>query len=227
MSGRGVLIDDVYEMACDLYVAAKSLTEPDADEPSAVRSILRAGRPDLLRGRYESHAFECKSRPYDLDTQRSRIELARDVAGFANSESDALIVLGLKTKADGVGDRVTAVRPIQHRIDRSRYRKVIDQLLYPPLERLEIEATTASTRGGKEGQLVSIYVPRQPGHLKPFLVSGAIVEDSVEGAFISIVRRRGDESIPVRAQDIHAALALGRRILHTTNFDSSKDEARG
>jgi hypothetical protein len=61
--------------------------------------------------------------------------------------------------------------------------------------------------------LILIDVPPQPEELKPFLVHGAIVDGEAQGAFISIVRRRGDGSIPVTAPMIHSMLAAGRALL--------------
>jgi hypothetical protein len=55
-----------------------------------------------------------------------------------------------------------------------------------------------------------IDIPPQPEELRPFLVHGAIVNGRVEGAFISIVRRRGESSIPITAPMIHSTLAAGR-----------------
>jgi hypothetical protein len=74
-----------------------------------------------------------------------------------------------------------------------------------------VEAVTA-TPGG-EPAIILVLVPPQPEELKPFLVTGAIVGDRVEGAFISIVRRRGEHSIPISAPAIHASLAAGRALL--------------
>jgi hypothetical protein len=44
-------------------------------------------------------------------------------------------------------------------------------------------------------------------------VHGAIVGDKTEGAFISIVQRRGEHPITITAQSIHATLAAGRALL--------------
>lgn len=61
--------------------------------------------------------------------------------------------------------------------------------------------------------MILIDIPPQPEELKPFLVHGAIVNGAVEGAFISIVRRRGESSIPTTASMIHSTLAAGRALL--------------
>jgi hypothetical protein len=64
------------------------------------------------------------------------------------------------------------------------------------------------------GHIVLIDVPSQPEEHKPFLVQGAVTTDGkVEGGFISIVRRRGEDSIPITAVAIHATLSAGRALL--------------
>jgi hypothetical protein len=49
--------------------------------------------------------------------------------------------------------------------------------------------------------------------MQPYLVHGAIAEGKVEGAFFSIVRRRGEASITTSAQQIHAYIVAGKRFL--------------
>jgi hypothetical protein len=66
---------------------------------------------------------------------------------------------------------------------------------------------------GRAGHLLAILVPAQPEESKPVLVHGAIVGDKTEGAFISIVQRRGEHPITITAQSIHATLAAGRALL--------------
>jgi hypothetical protein len=50
-----------------------------------------------------------------------------------------------------------------------------------------------------DGIVILIEVPPKPEEVKPFLVHEAIVGHRLEGAFISIVRRRGEASIPITA----------------------------
>lgn len=86
-----------------------------------------------------------------------------------------------------------------------KYQYALEQHLFPPPDYLDIEMVKV-----KGGMLVLVHIPPQPEELKPFLVNGAIVGDGVEGAFISIVRRRGESSIPTTAP---ATLAAGRALL--------------
>jgi hypothetical protein len=89
------------------------------------------------------------------------------------------------------------------------YKQAIEDHLHPPPDNLRIEAIDAQD----DGMLILIDIPPQPEELKPFLVHGAIVDGKVEGAFISIVRRRGEGSIPITAPMIHSMLAAGRALL--------------
>jgi hypothetical protein len=89
-----------------------------------------------------------------------------------------------------------------------RYQQTLDRCVFPPPDGMTIEAVAMD-----EQMLVLIDIPPQPEELKPFLAHGAIVDGQVEGAFISIVRRRGESSIPITAPMIHSALAAGRALL--------------
>jgi len=84
---------------------------------------------------------------------------------------------------------------------------------------LQIEALA-----GNDGDLVLLDIPPQPEDLKPFLVHGAIIDGKTEGAFISIVRRRGDSSIPTIAAMIHATLAAGRALLRRGDLPVPLDD---
>lgn len=190
---------------CDLFLSNDQSVE------AFTRAALEAGRPDLLIGSYESRSLECKSQDFDLDDAAQRIELAQDVARFANSEVGGTLVLGLKTKKDLDGDRIVSVRPLGEMRKTARYHTVIDRLVYPPIDGLTVDALP-SVPGG-DLNIVALHVPAQNEELKPFLVTGAIVNGRVEGAFISIVRRRGEHSIPVTAAAIHSSLAAGRALL--------------
>ena len=58
-----------------------------------------------------------------------------------------------------------------------------------------------------------ISVPPQPREMQPYLVHGAVVGERTEGAFFSIVRRRGEASITISAAQIHAYIVAGKAFL--------------
>lgn len=90
-----------------------------------------------------------------------------------------------------------------------RYLQALHQHLYPPPTRLQVEPVKC----GFEAELYLVDIPPQPEELKPFLVSGAIVDGKTRGSFIGIVSRHGDVAIPTTAAEIHATLAAGRALL--------------
>ncbi|MGH8951943.1 MAG: hypothetical protein ACRDX9_11005 [Acidimicrobiia bacterium] len=220
---RGRTVADAYEAATSLYELWEKYEVADFSSTDLAKTTLRAGRPDLLLGQYESVVLECKSTGYDLSSAADKIEFGQDVARFANSDRGGILVLGLKTKSDTKGDRIVSVHPLPSAPKASRYHKILDRMIFPPVEGLTVEAVSAIPGG--PSSLVVIDVPPQPEELKPFLVSGAVVHGRVEGAFISIVQRRGEHSVPVSPPAIHAALAAGRALLRGQPSDPLTKQA--
>lgn len=185
------------------------------------RNLLLAGLPRLLCGLPENEWLEVKSRGYQLGApsptgERAKIELAQDVARFANGDCDAMLVIGFEESTANGSAKLGAVRPVSlNDIDVDRYRKVIDGRVVPPVEGLTIERVDLGNNHG----LLIISVPRQPPELQPYLVHGAIAGERTEGAFISIVRRRGEGSITISAQQIHAYIVAGRAYLRAHGAD--------
>lgn len=188
-----------------------------------VGDLLRSGHAEALVGQPEGEWLEAKRQHYDLTTTAGKIALAKSVARFANAEQGGLVVVGLETSSTTGQDVIKRVRPMapDSRIVR-RYQQVLEQRLYPPPAGLRIEPIKLPA-----GDLVLIDVPPQPEDLKPFLVHGAVVEGRTEDAFISIVRRRGDSSIPTTAPMIHATLAAGRALLRRGQLPPTDTEQGG
>lgn len=181
--------------------------------------LLRGGHAASLLGQAEGEWLEAKRQHYDLNTTSGKIALAQAVARFANAEQGGLVVVGLATKGKAGMDvisKVTAMPP-DPRVVR-RYQDTLEKHLYPPVDSLRIERIT-----GSDGDLVLVDVPPQPEELKPFLVHGAVVDGRSEGAFISIVRRRGDSTIPITAPMIHTTLAAGRALLRRGELPRSQE----
>jgi len=187
------------------------------------QNLLRAGLPHLLIGLPESEWLEVKSRAYGFGAPgnagfRQKIELAQDVARFANADVDALLIVGFAEKRDIMPaqlDNVTSV-PLRE-LNADRYRQVIDEHVVPPIDGLTIETVHLGNNRG----ILFIGIPKQASELQPFLVHGAIAGEKTEGAFISIVRRRGEGSITTSAKQIHAYIVAGRAYLR------AKEEGSG
>jgi hypothetical protein len=65
---------------------------------SVALQVLRANHPDALLGQPESVYLDVKQSHYDLTTAHGEIELAQDVARFANAEHGGLLVIGMRGK---------------------------------------------------------------------------------------------------------------------------------
>jgi hypothetical protein len=206
---RGKTLKSLYDIAegiVALYAAANTgqLTR------KTVGDLLAGGQADLLIGQPEGPWLDVKSAHYDLSTPRGKISLAEAVSRFANAEEGGLVVVGMGTKKIPGGELINAIKPVP--IDTGtarRYRQAIETCIFPFPVDLTIRLAELSPGSG----LVLVSLPPQEEELKPFLVHGAIVGDRIEGAYISIVRRSGEDSIPITAQQIHGTLAAGRALL--------------
>ncbi|MGA5270163.1 hypothetical protein [Streptomyces lydicamycinicus] len=217
---RGRSLADIHKIGQDVLAFIDALQGGVLTRETAV-SLLRAAKGDLLIGQPEGPWLDVKVDHYDLSGHAGRISLAQAVARFANAEHGGVVVVGMKAKKVPSGEIIKAVQPVpmDPRMQR-KYEYAIEQHLYPPPDYLTIELVAHG-----EGMLVVLSLPPQAEELKPFLVHGAIVDGSVEGAFISIVRRRGEASIPITAPSIHATMAAGRALLRRGEVRGLNDEA--
>ncbi|MYR74737.1 MULTISPECIES: ATP-binding protein [unclassified Streptomyces] len=206
---RNRLARDLFEIGSDAIVLLEAVESGQLTRETTIE-LLRAGRSDALIGQPEGSWLDVKSAHYDLDTQHGRLAIAQAVARFANAEHGGIVVVGMRGKKVPSGEIIhsSSPVPIDGRTLR-RYQSALENHLYPPPDLLEIEDFSS----GRGQGIVFVHIPPQPEELKPFLVHGAVVDGHVEGAFISIVRRRGEGSIPITAPAIHSTLAAGRALL--------------
>ncbi len=185
---------------CDAFSAKEVSRE-------TVGNFIRGGAAHLIVGQEEGNWFDAKKMLYE-DSLSGAISLAQDVARFCNAEDGGLILIGAATKSIPGGERVTKVRGVNApRGTAATYSGILGRHVYPLPDGLRIDVVPLPN--GRS--VVAIDVPPQADVQKPFLVHGAIRTDGeVEGAFISIVRRRGEASVPITAPMIHALLAAGR-----------------
>ncbi|GGJ21454.1 AlbA family DNA-binding domain-containing protein [Paenarthrobacter histidinolovorans] len=196
---------------CDLMdaLAGGELTRETAGH------LVRAGHADVLIGQPEGQWLEAKSQHYDFSTLRGEISLAQAVSRFCNSEDGGIVVIGMSTKKTPAGEHIRQLNPMPATAGIVlKYQRILENRLFPLVRDLQIDAVAA----GPGSEIVLVDIPPQPEELKPFLVSGAIVDGKVDGAFISIVRRRGEGSVPTTAQEIHSTLVAGRALLRGGHF---------
>ncbi|MGW4125204.1 hypothetical protein [Nocardia sp. NPDC004711] len=217
---RGKTLQDIYEVAEKINLLFEATDTGVLCRDTALE-LLRAGHAGLLIGHHESDWLDVKSDHYDLSTDRGRISLASAVARFCNAETGGIVLVGMDTKRIPGGELIKSIRPVP--IDTQtlrRYRQAIENRLFPFPYAMQLD--TVETCPGQG--LVIVSVPPQEEELKPFLVHGAIVDGRVEGAYISIVRRSGEDSIPISAQQIHSTLAAGRALLRRGQLRIDDDQ---
>lgn len=186
-----------------LQAVAGDMTRQD------VIDLLRSGNAAALIGQPEGQWLEAKQQHYQLKTDEGAIKLARAVAQFANASDGGLVVVGLATaKRSGV-DAIHAVTPMQHDPNiRRLYLQKLQKRIYPLPEGMQVEVIPVDG-----GDLIAIDIPPQREELKPFLIHGAVIDDRINNAFISIVERRDDEGLADSIAVVHSALVAGRALL--------------
>jgi hypothetical protein len=210
-----ITLDDLNDCHTSLRQKICIPSDIDADTDSQIDLLhaVKEGNTENIIGTKESRTLEFKSQ-VDLDSEAGKVELAQDIARFANEEEAATIIVGVRTKRREGQDVATKIVPLdatKHTV--KRYQDIIDSRVYPPIRGLEIsQVETTENR-----VLIIISIPSQRQDERPFLVHGAIVDGKVEGVFFSVVRRRGEGSIPVTAREIHAQLAAGYRLSRGIN----------
>jgi hypothetical protein len=181
--------------------------------PYLILRAIQSGRAEALVGKTESESLEVKSTAYDLKNVEEplwKLELAQDVAQFANAPGGGILLIGYRTKSiDGV-DVIQKITPVQHKATRLQaYSDVLKYRIHPPIGGLQIGCVS----WGNDTEIIYFYVPAQPEENMPYIISGATIDGCYCSTGISIVRRQGDASIPVTAEEIHAALVLGRALI--------------
>jgi hypothetical protein len=206
---RGKSLGDLYRVGQGLRALFDAAATGELTRET-VADLIAGGRADLLVGLPEGPWLDVKSQHYDLTTDRGKISLAEAVGRFANAEEGGIVVVGMDTKRVPGGEIIKSIRPVAINGGAARrYRQAIENRLFPFPAGLQIKPVETSPHQG----LILVSIPPQEEELKPFLVHGAIVDGRIEGAYISIVRRSGEDSIPITAQQIHGTLAAGRALL--------------
>lgn len=172
-----------------------------------VFDLVRGGRAALVVGQREGPWLDVKEVPYPLYTDPQKFELAKDVAAFANTGRDALIILGLRSQPDRNGDVIAAPRPFQlDAMDVEATRAVLRDRVVPTI--LDVEVGVVESRAGLGYGY--IFLPAQPTETLPYLVAGALIGGSVAGAHVSIPYRAGEDTAFADAARVHSLIVAGR-----------------
>jgi hypothetical protein len=172
-----------------------------------VVELVRAGFARALVELAEGPWLEGKGKPYGLEQDVQKWELAKDVASFANAEAGGVIVIGARTERKGGGDVVTKVRDIPlDMIDAERYRRVIRSRVRPFIEGLEVRGVDHGDGRG----VAYIHVPPQADDLKPFVVKGVMRRGRIETSYVSLPIRDGEGTAIAHVSEVQELLRAGR-----------------
>lgn len=211
---RGKTMLDLFMFGEGVYLLASALLTRSPDR-TTLRDLILADHADVVIGQRENEWFDAKTDHYLYGRgEEGKVKLARAVAQFCNGEEGGMVVVGMKTtKAPGrIGEEVAKLTPVPITGSTVRqYRDALEKHLFPFPEGLTIDAVPATGTVGRGYVLISL--PPQPEEMKPYLVHGAFVHGKVEGSYFTIVRRSGEDGLPVHAAQVHNMLVTGRALL--------------
>lgn len=211
---RGKTMLDLFMIGEGVFLLASALLTRSPDR-ATLRDLVLADHADLVIGQPENEWFDAKTDHYLYGRgEEGKVKLARAVAQFCNGEQGGVVVVGMKTtKAPGrVGEEVAKLTPVPITGSTVRqYRDALEKHLFPFPEGLTVDAVPATGTVGRGYVMISL--PPQPEEMKPYLVHGAFVSGKVEGSYFTIVRRSGQDGLPVHAAQVHNMLVTGRALL--------------
>jgi Putative DNA-binding domain len=173
---------------------------------NAAASVIRAGHPALLIDIYENEWLDAKRVPYQLDHERGRYELAKDVAAFANGVG-GLILIGAKTKSTPDGDQIRKINECRRGdVSPASYRSVVSKQVYPPPEGLAFDWVPLTSA---DSGVFLIEIPEQKAANRPFLVSGLHSGDRITELGFTLPSRDGAGTTAPRIDQIHTRIRAG------------------
>ncbi len=175
-----------------------------------LEDILARGAFDELRGEYENQWFDAKKQPYQIEFERQKAEMARDVASLANLDG-GYILIGVRTESESVphaGDIIKEIHPFEPAlVDTDQLEKILRSSIIPVPDGIEIRWNPTSDELDKG--VVSIRVPPQPDTSKPFLHYYVNDKDKRDGVYVGYAMRIGSTTQSQAIQDVQRWLRAG------------------
>lgn len=182
---------------------------------ASASDLARAGFLEVLVGLREGSWFDAKGEPYRLDGVAGKLELAKDVASFANAQG-GLILAGARTARDRNGEAVTQLGRMPLRlVDVTRVRDTLAARVFPSIEGLDIRAVSAPD--DDERGVMMIHVPPQQRGRQPFMVRGVEDAGRYTAVYLAVPTRRGDSTEWSDVATIHGLLVTGRLAFDSLN----------
>ena len=170
------------------------------------RAALRAGVPADLLGLAECGWLDVKAGVYRLDDPAKALELAKDVAAFANTGTGGMILVGYTTRKDYDREIIDEVRPVRRAlVDLDRYRKLIRERVIPAPRGFSVDFVHTDPETG----ILVIDVPAQPVALLPYVVPGPAGTAGPSRLSVAVPVREADATVWLPQPEIQRMLAAG------------------
>jgi hypothetical protein len=178
-----------------------------------IQGILARGAFDELKGSLENEFFDAKSDPWDLNLERGKLDLAKDVSSFANWHG-GIIVVGASSAPAATYQRneIQEIRPLPSMLTPTdRYSHVIREWVYPVPEGIDFRWYPVANDPGRG--IIGVHIPSQNDELRPFLVAHYLSEAGRRiDAVFGLVQRLGATTKTETVRELHTLLKEGRRL---------------
>ncbi|MEP7042888.1 MAG: ATP-binding protein [Dokdonella sp.] len=157
--------------------------------------LLESGKFEDLIGVFENERLECKQQPYDLESDKNKVEFSKDVSAMANADG-GVILLGYRTEKqqDHADDKIVSFRPLPlEKIDTAKMKAILSDRLYPNID-IDIRVYKAN----ENSCAVSIRVRKAAAGELPILVRKPLLDDKAQSGYLFGL--------------------FERKLAHTTNF---------
>jgi predicted HTH transcriptional regulator len=178
-----------------------------------IEKIIKSGQLSKMIDLEEDAYFEAKGgNPYNLETEKGRYELAKDVSAFANAEGGFLII-GLETKplTEKNTDKVNGLDCIpKEKFDSKKYEGIIRKYIYPEISKLEVKWVENKDNSGNG--IGCVWVPQQNLDRKFFLINKVVEKDEkdpIKQIVFGIAQRKGSSNEPLSIKDLHKKIQYG------------------
>lgn len=169
---------------------------------------LEARDFEALIGLVESEWLDAKEKPYHLDSPKQKLELAKDVAAFANA-GGGIIIIGFDCEKQPTtsSERISKVCQFSvSLIDPNKYSQILADLVHPPPHGVSVLVFEAANSKGVAAIVVDVGMVTE----KPYLVGKMLDENDVSiGAYFGFFERKRDVVPPVSISRIQQQLSAG------------------
>jgi hypothetical protein len=178
--------------------------------PEDVLAALAAGEPERLIGMAETPQVDFKREPYQLQTEKGKWELGKDVAGMSN-HLVGVIVLGVGTKKTlgNFEEKADALRPIPvSMLDKDQYQSIIRETVRPAVD---FTISFWPHPGQPDKGYMTISVQPVAHHDRWAIVKRVFTDEGKLRDGIGVPVRDGDQSRWLSADEVYLLIRDGKR----------------